>query len=150
MYLQQNTLTSGITITRECWKCVSSVKPFSWNLTHTDYSDFRINQIYILIEVPKWKDFRGEEETGGTEALLKLRVVSNELVSIKSPSQAVFNTTDITQIIFHSWKQVISISFPTKAKIKSMFDISKKHTDKLSGCLLSLIKSLLAKGTGKV
>lgn len=31
-----------------------------------------------------------------------------------------------------------------------MFDISEKHTDKLLGCLLSLIKSLLAKGTGKV
>lgn len=31
-----------------------------------------------------------------------------------------------------------------------MFDISEKHTDNLLGCLLSLIKSLLAKGTGKV
>lgn len=31
-----------------------------------------------------------------------------------------------------------------------MFDISEKHTDKLLGCLLSLIKPLLAKGTGKV
>lgn len=31
-----------------------------------------------------------------------------------------------------------------------MFDISEKHTDNLLGCLLSLIKPLLVKRTGKV